>query len=97
MKDYARFTLSRFAVPYFVKGAKEVHIVFDSPGRIPHTPKAFEQSRRDTEHPTSPDHQHYEFSDSAQGAIEVERPPRLPLLQMATGTIPWASIPPTSP
>ena len=66
MKDYARFCLSRFVVPHFAKGAQEVHVVFDNPGRVPHTPKAFEQGRRDTEHAVSPDHQHYEFNDPAK-------------------------------
>ena len=65
-KDYARFTLPRFAVLHFVKGAKEVHALFGNPGRISYTPKVFEQIRRDTEHAVSPDHQHYEFSDSAK-------------------------------
>ena len=29
---YTQFLVRRFAVPHCVKGAKEVHIVFDSPG-----------------------------------------------------------------
>jgi hypothetical protein len=27
MKDYAQFLVRRFAVPYFAKGDKEIHIV----------------------------------------------------------------------
>jgi hypothetical protein len=28
MKDYAQFLVRRFAVPYFAKGDKEIHISF---------------------------------------------------------------------
>ena len=33
MKEYTQFLLRRYALPQFVKGVKEVHIVFDNPGR----------------------------------------------------------------
>ena len=36
MKDYAQFTIRKFAVTH------QVHIVFDSPGQNPHRPKTFE-------------------------------------------------------
>ena len=39
--------------------------MFDSPGQNPHTPKAFEQSRRDAEHLVSPGHEHFHFTDIA--------------------------------
>ena len=65
MKDYVLFILRRFAFPHFVKGATQVHILFDDPGRQPHTPKAIEQSRRDAAHVVPDDHQHWEFSDSS--------------------------------
>ena len=35
MKDYARFLLKRFAIPHFIKGVIQVHILFDNPGCIP--------------------------------------------------------------
>ena len=63
MKDYVLFMVRRFAVPHFAKGVKEVHIVFDRPTSNLRTPKAFEQSRRDTQHSVSLDHEHYHFSD----------------------------------
>ena len=50
MKDYVLFMVRRFVVPHFAKGVKEVHIVFDRPAGNLRTPKAFEQSRRDTQH-----------------------------------------------
>ena len=65
MKDYAQFLVRRFAVPHFTRGSKEVHIVFDRPGQNPHTPKAFEHSRRDAEHSVSPGHEHFHFTDIA--------------------------------
>ena len=45
--DYANFLNRRYVLPNFAKGAKEVHILFDNPGRLPQTPKSFERKRRD--------------------------------------------------
>ena len=54
------------AIPHFIKGVIQVHILFDNPGCIPHnTPKAVEQHRRGSAHALSPEHQHYKFFDSA--------------------------------
>ncbi len=33
MKEYAIFLLRRFALTHYIKGTKEVHVVFDNPGR----------------------------------------------------------------
>lgn len=33
MKEYTQFLLRRYALPNFVKGAKEVHVIFDNPDR----------------------------------------------------------------
>ena len=33
MKEYTQFLLRRYALPHFVKSAKEVHIIFDNPDR----------------------------------------------------------------
>ena len=40
MKDYAQFLLRRFVTSHFSNGSKEVHIVFDNPGRLPDSPCA---------------------------------------------------------
>ena len=61
VKDYARFLIKRFAVPHFINGVSQVHIVFDNPGCIANTPKAVEQKRRDSMRALSPEHQHYDF------------------------------------
>ena len=61
MQDYARFLIKCFAVPHFVKGVREVHIIFDNPGCIANTPKAVEQRRRDNLHTPPAEHEHYEF------------------------------------
>ena len=45
--DYASFLSKRFLTPHFGKGAKEVHLLFDNPGRLTETPKHFERQRRD--------------------------------------------------
>ncbi len=47
MTDYANFLFRRYVVPNLKKGMKEIHIIFDSPGRLKNTPKYFEQKRRD--------------------------------------------------
>ncbi len=46
--DFAQFLIKRFIVPQFARGTKEVHVLFDNPGRLPETPKYFERKRRDT-------------------------------------------------
>ena len=46
--DYGDFLLQRFVVPQWSRGAREVHVIFDVPGRL-NTPKKFEQDRRDTD------------------------------------------------
>ena len=47
MTDYVQYLLARFVCPHFAAGAKEVHVVFDSPGSQLETPKEPEQIRRD--------------------------------------------------
>lgn len=46
--DYANFLCKRFLIPQFAKWAKEVHLLFDNPGRLADTPKHFERQRRDS-------------------------------------------------
>ena len=46
-EDYGNFLIRRFIIPQWVKGAIEVHIIFDNPGRLGETPKYFERYRRD--------------------------------------------------
>ena len=45
--DYGDFLFARFIVPQWLRGSKEVHVIFDSPGRIPESPKLFERARCD--------------------------------------------------
>ena len=45
--DYGDFLFVRFIVPQWLRGSKEVHIIFENPGRIPESPKQFERTRRD--------------------------------------------------
>ena len=63
-KEYTEFLLRRFVVSHLSKGSKEVHIVFDNPGRLPESPKAFERRRRDDAATLSSDHRHVVFSDT---------------------------------
>ena len=55
----ALFLLRRFVINFFSSGTNQVHIVFDNPGRLPNTPKAFERKRRDSERTVSSDHMCY--------------------------------------
>ena len=45
--DYGDFLFARFIVPQWLRGSKEVHVIFDNPGCIPESPKLFERDRRD--------------------------------------------------
>ncbi len=47
LKDYAKFLMKRYIITYLRQGYKEVHVIFDNPGRLGNTPKCFEQARRD--------------------------------------------------
>ena len=64
MKDYSQFLLRRFVLPHLVNGSSEVHIVFDNPGRHPHSPKAFERQRRDDSCSPPVDHVHINYTDA---------------------------------
>ena len=43
--EYAKFFV--YVIVHFKNGCDEVHIVFDSPGRLQNTPEYFEHKRRD--------------------------------------------------
>ena len=47
MKEYVQLLIMQCVRPHFRAGAEEVHVVFDSPGSMPETPKELEQKRRD--------------------------------------------------
>ena len=47
MEDYANFLIKRYILPQLKTSVREVHIIFNTPGRLPNTPKCFEQQRRD--------------------------------------------------
>lgn len=64
MKEYSSFLLKRFALPHFVRGSMEVHILFDNPGRQPNSPKNLERQRRDQLSSLPQDHQHSTFADT---------------------------------
>ena len=66
LKEYTQFLLRRYALPHFVKGVKEVHIVFDNPGRQILSPKSFKHRRRDNSGTLPLDHQHAQFSNDPE-------------------------------
>lgn len=45
--DNAKFLMQRFILTQFSKGSNDVHVIFDTPGRLANTPKYLEQQRRD--------------------------------------------------
>lgn len=53
---YAHFLLTRHVLSHFSRGGNEVHLIFDTPGRLTNTPKYFEQQRRDSTATISPGH-----------------------------------------
>ena len=53
LSDYAKFLMARHITSQFKRGAMEVRIIFDNPGRLGNTPKHFEQLRRDAVRKTS--------------------------------------------
>ena len=42
MKEYAQWLLHQYIRPHFKAGVEEVHVVFDTPGSMPETPKELE-------------------------------------------------------
>ena len=53
MSDYANFLAKQHILPHFARGSKEVHLIFDDPGRHPNSPKAFERARRSAQAETT--------------------------------------------
>lgn len=51
LAGYANFIMSRFVLPHYYKGGREVHLLFDNSGRQVENPKVFEQARRDSSLP----------------------------------------------
>lgn len=49
MKEYTQWLLHQYIRPHFRAGVQEVHVVFDTPGSMPETPKELEKRRRDKE------------------------------------------------
>ena len=48
MREYSKWLLDQHVRPHLRAGAKEVHVVFDSPGSMRESPKELEQRRRDS-------------------------------------------------
>ena len=48
-EHYADFLFRQYAIPHFNLGTKEVHFVFDHPGRLSFNPKDCEHKRRYTD------------------------------------------------
>ena len=48
LANYGTFLMKRFIISQFKKGSSEVHVIFDSPGRLENTPKYYEQKHRDS-------------------------------------------------
>ena len=67
LSDYAKFLMARHITSQFKRGAMEVHIIFDNPGRLGNTPKHFEQLRRDAVRKTSVDH----YCDDLQANTKI--------------------------
>ncbi len=62
--DYSQFLMKLFILPQFGKGASQVHVIFDNPGRLEQTRKYFERKRRDATAPIATGHTCDEFHGS---------------------------------
>lgn len=63
LEHYSDLLFRQYAVPHYVNGTIEVHLVFDCPSRVDFNPKFYEQKRRDSQ--TSGrknNHTHHTFS-----------------------------------
>ena len=49
MEEYTQWLLHQYIRPHFRAGVQKVHVVFDTPGSMPETPKELEKRRRDEE------------------------------------------------
>ena len=67
LADYANLLLARHAITQFKRGAIEVHIIFDNPGRLKYTPKYFEQVTHDVAKKPTFDH----YCDDLQGSTKI--------------------------
>ena len=65
MKDYCTFLIRRCIVPWFTKGATEVHLIFDNPNIQAMSRKPFERRHRDNAGELPVHHQHREFGNTA--------------------------------
>ncbi len=68
LAHYANFLLRRHAISQFNRGSDEVHIIFDTPGRLANTPKYFEQKRRDVVAKVPLEH----YCDDFQGSTKIQ-------------------------
>ncbi len=64
LANYGMFLLKRFIVSQCKKGCSEVHVIFDTPGRLENTPKYFEQKYRDLKATIATGHVCTELTDS---------------------------------
>ena len=61
MADYANF-LAKQHILQFAGGSKELHLLFDDPGRHPNSPKSFESARRRVQAETT--HSYITFNEA---------------------------------
>lgn len=59
--DYGTLLLNRFVIQHYKAGAKQVHVLFDSPSQQTFNPKVYEQKRRDTSILHTGSHEHIDF------------------------------------
>lgn len=64
MKEYAAFLLQKYTLKYLSIGVREIHIVFDNPGRFHRHPKDIERDRRDANGKRQ--HNHCTFQDDTK-------------------------------
>ena len=62
--EYTILLFNQFAIQYYKTGVKEVHLIFDKPGRQNFNPKQFEHNKRYSMCKLAKEHQHYSFTEN---------------------------------
>ena len=66
--EYAHLLFDQFALEHFKGGVKEVHLIFDKPGRQTFNPKQFEHAKRYTKGKLCKRHEHIPFTPQTRVA-----------------------------
>ena len=64
MHQYADLLLKQFLIPYYQKGSREVHLIFDHPKSVGFNPKCYEHDRWYDQAPKAKMHNRYHLTQT---------------------------------